>query len=377
MNCDNGVWQCYSKTEGMGRLIKLRPYIRCTTRDTSDPYMEDIIFNPDACWADLQEVMCDYSGSTMQGTRESLPEVWLLPAMDCATAIATFIGFHAWPAKDYGMLSLRSFLRPTDHRFCWHLEAETGGKTSLVMCMKRFEHMCVVLFDKAFRGVTEDLRELLLVPRARVSDGLLRYYLEEAISLWSAAMLTSGVVQRYPEYARTTPASSAALLKRYLRQVVDMTGVVAVPGVPLVEAHPHTAFFGPHGPFQAVKNRDVGVKLYTCPASYAAKGGAAIAAPTGAGTGGVTSATKPQGQPHMCMWKLCELFHVLPTGGDGSTIHPLRCRREAQDLCPSFHAFTKEEAPALLTRECWRTWPKGQGYRNQIATALQVDVSAW
>jgi hypothetical protein len=154
-----------------------------------------------------------------------------------------------------------------------------------------------------------------------------------------------------------------------------MTGVIAVPGVPLVEAHPHTAFFGPHGPFQAVRNRDVGVKLYTCPASYAAKGGATTAG--AAGSAGGTSVSKAQGPPTMCMWTLWELFHIVPTGGDGTNIHPLRCRREAQDLCPSFHAFTKEEAPALLTKECWRSWPKGQGYRSQIATALQVDVSMW
>ena len=300
-----------------------------------------------------------------------------------ASAMEEFMLLKGFKINDYGGINIRWFEVKEEMKHQYGEEATRQGKLSIITLTGRMEAAMVVLWSRAFIGAMEPLKTLRETQYMSISDGVVRFYVEESVCEWAVDVRQSRLPRRPGynkrladgslEHPMSEPEECARLLKNYMKDVVTRLtqmrhGEVTREGrLQPIPPAPHTAFFAKNGVYHAVLNQDN------------KKPAANLDAPkTPALTKEVKLTVTPKLEPPAkirkdkgpCIWQACKAFGMTTREGQGMS----GCT--ASD-CKYDHLPGADEYRAGIGREHLQAWPVTKMMKLQVGTHLPSFQPEW
>ena len=298
------------------------------------------------------------------------------------TAMEEFMLLKGFKINDYGGINLRWFEVKEEMKHAYGEDATRQGKLSIITLTGRMEAAMVVLWSRAFIGVMEPLKTLREAQYMSISDGVVRFYVEESVCEWAVDVRQSrfprrpGYDKRLPngsfEHSMSEPKDCAKLLKNYMKDVVTKLtqmqyGETTREGrLQPIPPAPHTAFFAKNGVYHAVLNQDSkkpattpdGLKTPAPPKEI--KPPVNVKEPTG-------KSSKDKGP---CIWQACKAFGMTTRDGQGM-------RGCTASDCKYDHLPGADEYKAGIGRENLQAWPATKQMKLQVGMHIPSFKPEW
>ena len=302
---------------------------------------------------------------------EIFQSVQTIPIFTDADKLKSFVTHTGWITASYEGLTLRDCLPTHTQPPAWDEGTDSGERTLLSAAVTNFAKGLQVVHHGAFQCV--DIPTQILPDRrfGTISNGLIRYHLEEAITMWAQDISTRDCpsAAQYAHCDMNDAEGAADLLGRYLRDVMlRLEGIGYQPVAPHLrpyEAYPHSRFFRPGGPFRRIQATEVGA------ATGLRRGPSPTTAlrPTPPSFSSDTLTTPPFAAPvtagtsHPCFWHICHLAGLT--------------KRRSGDLmvcttpsCPDPHPT----AMPVLTRDMVQSWTTHPPTKSRLQTLLPQKI---
>ena len=292
-----------------------------------------------------------------------------------ATKLKSFVTHTGWQPASYDGLTLRDCLPAHTQPPRWDESTDSAERTLLSEAMGNLTKALQVVHHRAFQGVDRPTAVLPDRRFGRISNGLIRYHLEGAVTMWAQDVSTRDcpAATQYAHLPICDADGTATLLWHYLDDVMQrIAGIGYPPVAPHLrpyETYPHSQFFRPGGPFRLIQ----ATETVAAPAVRAGPPTTTVLRPTPSATvphvpSATPSATSVATRTgHPCFWHVCHLAGLTRSRGGDTVVctspacpdpHPGTLPVLTQPMVQSWttHPHTKARLQALLPHKIPITW---------------------
>ena len=341
-----------TQKDAHARATAIRGLLRTVDRQKLHHITHDLILDVERVKAALLSGAEDTDGFVAHpgfNQLDKFPSVQTIGLFTAPGKLQGFITHTGWITESYDGLTLRDCLPAHTRPPGWDENTDAAERALLSEAITNLSKALQVVHHWAFQCVELPTADLPDRRFGTISNGLIRYHLEGAVTMWAQDVTTRDcpAVAQYAHYSMNDAETAAHLLGRYLNDVMHRLEGIGYPTVTAhlrpYEAYPHSYFFRKGGPFWRIQATEAGTGTAVCAGP--------VATTTLRPTPTTSSPTAPTTPPiaattgHPCFWHICHLGGLTNRRSNDIMV----CKTPS---CPNPHPAVMP----VLTQDMVRSW---------------------